>query len=64
MVACQLNKLSPTGPAEQDDGGSRPRSVNSYRGTRESRVELAHDDPTWDEIERQRIGRRVERVGG
>jgi len=29
MVACQWNKSSPIGPAEHDDGGSRPRSVSS-----------------------------------
>jgi len=29
MVACQWNKSSPIGPAEQDDGGSRPKSVSS-----------------------------------
>lgn len=29
MVACQWNKSSPMGPAEHDDGGSRPRSVSS-----------------------------------
>jgi hypothetical protein len=31
IVACHWNILSPVGPAEQDDGGSRPRSINSYR---------------------------------
>ncbi len=30
MVACHWNRLSPIGPAEQDDGGSRPRSINSW----------------------------------
>jgi len=29
IVACQWNKSSPIGPAEHDDGGSRPRSVSS-----------------------------------
>jgi hypothetical protein len=29
MVACQENMLSPVGPAEQDEGGSRPRSMSS-----------------------------------
>lgn len=29
MVACQLNMLSPVGPAEHDEGGSRPRSISS-----------------------------------
>jgi len=29
MVACQWNRSSPIGPAEHDDGGSRPRSVSS-----------------------------------
>lgn len=32
MVACHWNKLSPIGPAEQELGGSRPRSINSYKG--------------------------------
>ena len=32
MVACHWNILSPVGPAEQEDGGSRPRSINSCRG--------------------------------
>jgi hypothetical protein len=31
MVACHWNILSPVGPAEQEDGGSRPRSINSCR---------------------------------
>lgn len=30
IVACQLNMLSPVGPAEQEDGGSLPRSVSSW----------------------------------
>lgn len=29
IVACHWNILSPVGPAEQEDGGSRPRSTNS-----------------------------------
>ena len=29
MVACHWNMLSPVGPALQEDGGSRPRSINS-----------------------------------
>lgn len=29
MVACQWNKSSPIGPAEHDEGGSRPKSVSS-----------------------------------
>lgn len=29
MVACHWNMLSPVGPALHDDGGSRPRSINS-----------------------------------
>jgi hypothetical protein len=29
IVACHENMLSPTGPALQDEGGSRPRSINS-----------------------------------
>jgi len=29
MVACQWNRSSPIGPAEHDDGGSRPKSVSS-----------------------------------
>lgn len=32
MVACHWNILSPVGPAEHEDGGSRPRSINSCRG--------------------------------
>jgi hypothetical protein len=31
IVACHWNILSPVGPAEQEDGGSRPRSINSCR---------------------------------
>src|SRR6266403_209286 len=34
IVACHWNILSPVGPAEQEDGGSRPRSINSCRETR------------------------------
>lgn len=30
IVACQLNMLSAEGPALHEDGGSRPRSINSY----------------------------------
>lgn len=30
IVACQWNKSSPIGPAEQEEGGSRPRSLSSY----------------------------------
>lgn len=30
MVACQWNKSSPTGPAEQWAGGSRCKSLNSF----------------------------------
>ncbi len=30
MVACQWNKSSPIGPAEQEEGGSRSRSLSSY----------------------------------
>lgn len=30
MVACQWNKSSPMGPAEQEEGGSRSRSLSSY----------------------------------
>lgn len=30
IVACHWKRLSPTGPAEHDDGGSCPRSFNSY----------------------------------
>jgi hypothetical protein len=30
MVACHWNMLSPVGPALQEDGGSRPRSINSW----------------------------------
>jgi len=29
IVACQWNRSSPMGPAEHDEGGSRPRSVSS-----------------------------------
>jgi len=29
IVACQLNMLSAEGPALHDEGGSRPRSINS-----------------------------------
>lgn len=29
MVACHLKRSSPVGPAEQDEGGSRPRSMSS-----------------------------------
>lgn len=29
MVACQWKRSSPTGPAEHDEGGSRPRSASS-----------------------------------
>merc|ERR1711939_404409 len=29
MVACQWKRSSPIGPAEHDEGGSRPRSVSS-----------------------------------
>lgn len=29
IVACHLNRSSPVGPAEQELGGSRPRSINS-----------------------------------
>lgn len=29
IVACQLKRSSPVGPAEHDDGGSRPRSMSS-----------------------------------
>lgn len=29
IVACQWNRSSPTGPAEHDEGGSRPKSVSS-----------------------------------
>lgn len=29
MVACQWKRSSPVGPAEHDDGGSRPRSMSS-----------------------------------
>jgi len=29
MVACQWNRSSPIGPAEHEDGGSRPKSVSS-----------------------------------
>jgi len=29
IVACQWNRSSPIGPAEHDEGGSRPRSVSS-----------------------------------
>lgn len=32
MVACQWNMSSPTGPAEQFDGGSLPRSTSSCSG--------------------------------
>ncbi len=31
MVACHWKRLSPIGPAEQEDGGSRPRSMSSWR---------------------------------
>jgi len=31
MVACHWKRLSPIGPAEHDEGGSRPRSINSCR---------------------------------
>jgi hypothetical protein len=31
MVACHWKRLSPIGPAEQDEGGSRPRSINSCK---------------------------------
>jgi hypothetical protein len=30
IVAVQLNIFSPAGPALQEEGGSRPRSINSY----------------------------------
>ena len=30
MVACQLNMFSAEGPALHEEGGSRPRSINSY----------------------------------
>jgi hypothetical protein len=29
IVACHWNMLSPVGPALHDEGGSRPRSINS-----------------------------------
>ena len=32
IVACHWNMLSPVGPALHDEGGSRPRSINSYKG--------------------------------
>lgn len=31
MVACQWKRLSPMGPAEHEEGGSRPRSMSSCR---------------------------------
>jgi len=31
IVACHWNMLSPVGPALQEEGGSRPRSINSYK---------------------------------
>jgi hypothetical protein len=34
IVACHWNILSPVGPAEQEDGGSRPRSINSWTENR------------------------------
>ncbi len=30
IVACHWNMLSPVGPALHEEGGSRPRSINSY----------------------------------
>lgn len=39
MVACHWNMLSPVGPAEQEDGGSRPRSASSCISQVESRSE-------------------------
>ena len=33
IVACHWNILSPVGPALHDEGGSRPRSINSCRAT-------------------------------
>ena len=36
IVACHWNMLSPVGPALHDAGGSRPRSINSYRGNDQS----------------------------
>lgn len=39
IVACHWNKLSPVGPAEQEEGGSRPRSRSSSKeGGRKGRV--------------------------
>lgn len=35
MVACQWKISSPIGPAEQDEGGSLPRSANSYSHQKE-----------------------------
>lgn len=29
IVACHWKRLSPIGPAEHEDGGSRPRSMSS-----------------------------------
>ena len=39
MVACHWNMLSPVGPALQDEGGSRPRSINSYTPSNKLSVE-------------------------
>ena len=48
IVACHWNMFSPVGPALQEEGGSRPRSINSYR----TKAEHA-DDPT--EVEEENI---------
>ena len=31
IEACQWNRSSPTGPALQDEGGSLPMSMSSYK---------------------------------
>jgi hypothetical protein len=45
IVACHWNILSPVGPAEQEDGGSRLRLINScrkkYVSTMSGRAEIS-----------------------
>lgn len=58
MVACQWNKSSPMGPAEQDEGGSLPRSANSYCSQKHARKEkvVCHQSsihPTQRDTERE-----------
>lgn len=58
MVACQLNKLSPVGPAEHDDGGSRPRSRSSSARTWEG-----EDANEWRLLETDACAERVSAAG-